>query len=79
MAAIACGVKWFAVDNPSLTDGCWCCGWRWLTPSSAAFFEILRCMRGLRISARKSIPPGVYVNGFLSLVIMAFWMAAGGM
>lgn len=38
---------------------------------------IRRCIRGLRICDRSS-PPGVYVNGFLSLVIIAFCIAAGG-
>lgn len=49
-------------------------GW---TPSALAFRVILRAIRGERICER-SMPPGVYVNGFLSLVIMAFWTQAGG-
>lgn len=52
------------------------CGWS-LTPSAFAFLVIRRCIRGLRICDRSS-PPGVYVNGFLSLVIIAFCIAAGG-
>ena len=52
------------------------CGWS-LTPSALAFLVIRRCIRGLRICDRSS-PPGVYVNGFLSFVIIAFCIAAGG-
>lgn len=49
-------------------------------PSSLAFFATLRAIRGLRIWERSSFPPipGVYVKGFLSLVSIAFWIAAGG-
>lgn len=46
------------------------------TPSELAFFSRRRAIRGDLI-CDKSIPPGVYVNGFLSLVIMAFWTHAG--
>lgn len=39
--------------------------------------SIRRAIRGDLISDR-SIPPGVYVKGFLSLVIIAFCTHAGG-
>lgn len=46
------------------------------TPSELAFRSMRRAIRGDLIWDR-SMPPGVYVNGFLSLVIMAFWTHAG--
>lgn len=47
------------------------------TPSAFAFLVILFAILGDLI-CDKSSPPGVYVNGFLSFVIIAFWTHAGG-
>lgn len=47
------------------------------TPSACAFRLIRRAIRGDFI-CDKSSPPGVYVNGFLSFVIIAFCTQAGG-
>ena len=47
-----------------------------VTPSEAAFLSIRRAILGDLIWD-KSMPPGVYVNGFLSFVIIAFWTHAG--
>lgn len=46
------------------------------TPSDMAFRSMRRAILGDLIWDR-SMPPGVYVNGFLSLVIIAFWTQAG--
>lgn len=47
------------------------------TPSMFAFRAIRSAIR-VDLIWLKSMPPGVYVNGFLSFVIMAFWTHAGG-
>lgn len=47
-----------------------------VTPGLLAFIEILLAILGDFI-CDKSMPPGVYVKGFLSFVIIAFWTHAG--
>lgn len=72
MAAIADGGS-----GPLGTDtGLGCCGSGAIS-GVLALRLILLAIRGDLISDR-SRPPGVYVNGFLSLVIIAFCIAAGG-
>lgn len=47
-----------------------------VTPSMFAL-RLIRCAIRGDLIWLKSIPPGVYVNGFLSFVIIAFWTHDG--